>query len=153
MLRSHVTADNLLQCYSENGQTKVEDMWMCSGSLKYEHIKYTNQPEYPSSPHSPHTSTSKASLEIISLSNSSMLEGKKEGRKQMFYLTMHSTHFFNVILYGVRHTVKDHSDNERGNPLSPHGLLFPISSKGSFICIIPHRIAHTMGFVTPVVEH
>ena len=27
--------------------------------------------------------------------------------------------------------VKDHSDSERGNPLPPHGLLFPINSKGS----------------------
>ena len=26
--------------------------------------------------------------------------------------------------------VKDHSDFEGGNPLPPHGLLFPISSKG-----------------------
>ena len=33
--------------------------------------------------------------------------------------------------------VKDHSDSENGNPLPPHGLPFPISSKGSFICIIP----------------
>ena len=40
-------------------------------------------------------------------------------------------------LYGVGHMVKDHSDSETGNPLPPHGLLFPISSKGSFICIIP----------------
>ena len=38
--------------------------------------------------------------------------------------------------------VKDHSDSERGNPLLPHRLLFPISSKGSFICAIPDRIAH-----------
>ena len=31
--------------------------------------------------------------------------------------------------------VKDHSDSKRGNPLLPlYGLLFPISSKGSFIC-------------------
>ena len=33
----------------------------------------------------------------------------------MIYLTTHSTHF----IYGyisVRHVVKDHSDNERGNP-------------------------------------
>ena len=45
--------------------------------------------------------------------------------------------------------VKDHSDSERGNPLPPHGLLFSISSKGSFICII----IHTMSFDTPVVEH
>ena len=44
---------------------------------------------------------------------------------------------FYLRLYGVRHMVKDHSDSERGNPLSPHGLLFPINSKGSFICIIP----------------
>ena len=44
---------------------------------------------------------------------------------------------FCLRLYGVRHMVKDHSDSERGNPLPPHGLLFPISSKGSFICIIP----------------
>ena len=33
--------------------------------------------------------------------------------------------------------VKDHSDSERENPLLPLGLLFLISSKGSFICIIP----------------
>ena len=32
--------------------------------------------------------------------------------------------------------VKDHSDSERRNPLPPHGLLFPIKSKGSFICTI-----------------
>ena len=25
--------------------------------------------------------------------------------------------------------IEDHSDSERGNPLLPHGLLFPISSK------------------------
>ena len=33
--------------------------------------------------------------------------------------------------------VKDHSDSETGNLLPPHRLLFPISSKCSFICIIP----------------
>ena len=43
---------------------------------------------------------------------------------------------FYLLLYGVRHMVKDHSNSERGNPVPPHGLLFPISSKGSFICII-----------------
>ena len=40
---------------------------------------------------------------------------------------------FYLRLYGVRHMVKDHSDSERGNPLPPHGLLFPINNKGSFI--------------------
>ena len=44
---------------------------------------------------------------------------------------------FYLRLYGVRHImVKDHSDSEKGNPLPPHRLLFPISSKGSFICTI-----------------
>ena len=57
----------------------------------------------------------------------------KQGRKEMFYLM---THLY-LRLYGVRHMVKDHSDSERGNPLPTHGLLFSISSKGSFICIIP----------------
>ena len=34
-----------------------------------------------------------------------------------------------------------------------HGLLFPISSNGSFRCTIRlDRIAHTTAFVTPVVE-
>ena len=47
--------------------------------------------------------------------------------------------------------VKDHLDSERGNLLLPPGLLFPINSKGSFICTIPDWIAHTMAFVTPVV--
>ena len=44
---------------------------------------------------------------------------------------------FYLRLYGVRHMVKDHSGSERRNLLSPHGLLFPINSKGSFICTIP----------------
>ena len=46
----------------------------------------------------------------------------------MFYLTTHSTHF----IYG--YMASDHSDSESGNPLPPHVLLFPISSKDSFIC-------------------
>ena len=45
---------------------------------------------------------------------------------------------FYLRLYGDRHMVKDHSDHEKGNPLAPHRLLFPINSKGSFICTIPH---------------
>ena len=42
-------------------------------------------------------------------------------RKEIFYLTTHSTHF----IYGVSYMVKDHSDSERGNPLPPQRLLFP----------------------------
>ena len=61
---------------------------------------------------------------------------------EMFYLTTHSTHFLNLRLYVVGYMVKDHSDSERGNPLLPHGLLFPINSKGSFICTIPQTGLH-----------
>ena len=43
---------------------------------------------------------------------------------------------FYLRLYDVGHMVKDHSVSERGNPLPPHGLLFPINSKGSFIYTI-----------------
>ena len=59
--------------------------------------------------------------------------GKKEGN----VLFNDALNTFYLRLYGVRHMVKDHSDSERRNPLPPHGLLFPISSKGSFICTIP----------------
>ena len=59
----------------------------------------------------------------------------KEGRKCIFNDALNT---FYLRLYGVRHMVKDHSDCERGNPLHPHGLLFSISSKGSFISI-SHR--------------
>ena len=58
-----------------------------------------------------------------------------EGRKEMFYLMIHSTHF--IYGYIASDMVKDHSDSERGNPLPPHGLLFLISNKGSFICTVP----------------
>ena len=69
-----------------------------------------------------------------------------EREREMFYLMTHSTHF----IYG--YMASDHSDSERGNLLPPHRLLFPISSKGSFICTTP-QTAHTTAFVKPVVEH
>ena len=57
---------------------------------------------------------------------------------------------FYLQLYGVRHMVKDHSDSKRGNPLTPHGLLFDISMQGFFYMHHPtDRIIHTMVFVTP----
>ena len=59
--------------------------------------------------------------------------GRKEGK--VLFNDAHNTLY--LRLYGVRYMVKDHSDSERGNPLSPHGLLFPINSKGSFISTIP----------------
>ena len=48
---------------------------------------------------------------------------------------------FYLRLNGVRHMVKDHSDSEKGNPLPPHGLLFPISSKGSFVNWARHVVS------------
>ena len=60
--------------------------------------------------------------------------GCKEERKDMLYLMMHSTHF--IYVYMASNIVEDHSDSERGNSLRPHWLLFPISRKGSFTCII-----------------
>ena len=60
----------------------------------------------------------------------------------MFYLTTHSTHFI-LRIYGVGHMLKDHLDSERGNPLSPHGLLSAINSKGSFKCTIPDGMEST----------
>ena len=56
-----------------------------------------------------------------------MLSRKKEGN---VYLTMHSIYF--IYDYMVLYIF-----SERGNPLSPHGLHFLISSKGSFILTIP----------------
>ena len=57
----------------------------------------------------------------------------------MFYLTMYSTHF--IYGYMASYMVKDHSARQ-GNPLLLHGLLFLISSKGSFICTIPQKGHH-----------
>ena len=64
------------------------------------------------------------------------------GRKEGNVLFNDALNTFYLRLYGVTHRVKDHSDSERGNLLPPHGLLFPISSKGSFICIIPQTGWH-----------
>ena len=59
-------------------------------------------------------------------------------RKEGSVLFNDALNTFYLWLYGRGHMVEDHSDSERGNPLPPlHGLLFPISSKGYFICSIP----------------
>ena len=82
------------------------------------------------------------------------MEGQQvaEGRKEGNVLFNDALNTFYLRLNGVRHMVKDHSDSEKGNPLPPHRLLFPINSKGSFYMHHPtYRIAHTTAFVTPVV--
>ena len=60
----------------------------------------------------------------------------QEGRKEMFYLTTHSTHF----IYGYMASdiwLRTFLIVRKEPPLPPHRLLFPINSKGSFICTIP----------------
>ena len=51
-------------------------------------------------------------------------------RKEGNVLFNDTLNTFYLRLYGIRQMVKDHSDSEI-NPLPPHGLLFPISSKGT----------------------
>ena len=55
-----------------------------------------------------------------------LAQGRKEGRKSLLNDALST---FYLRIYGVGHMLKDHSDIERGNPLPPHGLLFPITSK------------------------
>ena len=71
-----------------------------------------------------HVTLGSVQLRVIS-------ECYKEGRKEGNVLFNDTLNTFYLRLYGVRHMVTDHSDSERGNPLLPHGLLFPVSSKGS----------------------
>ena len=60
-----------------------------------------------------------------------------KGRKEQNVLFNDALNTFYLRLYGIRHMIKDQSDSEKGNPLLPHMLLFPINIKGSFICTIP----------------
>ena len=55
----------------------------------------------------------------------------KEGNV-LFYDALNTLY---LRLYGITHMMKNHSDSERGNL-----LLFPINSKGSFICTIPQPL-------------
>ena len=61
-----------------------------------------------------------------------MPKGQKEGN--VLFNDALNTFYFTVIW---RRTHGKGPLSERGNPLPPHGLLFPISSKGSFICTTP----------------
>ena len=68
------------------------------------------------------------------------------GRKEINVLFNDALNTFYLRLYSVRHMVKDHTDSKRKNPLPPHGLLFSISSKGSFICTILQTGLHVPQF-------
>ena len=63
---------------------------------------------------------------------------EKKCRKEGNVLFNDALNTFYLRLHGVRHMVKDHSDSEKGNPLPPHRLLFPIDSK-DFLYAPCHR--------------
>ena len=63
-------------------------------------------------------------------------------RKEGNVLFNDALNTFYLWLYGIKHMVKDHSDSERENPLPPHGLLSPISSK-VFLYASSHRHDNT----------
>ena len=65
------------------------------------------------------------------------VSSKVNRRKEGNVLLNDMLNTFYLRLYGISHMVNDHSDSEKGNSLPPHRLLFPINSKGSFICTIP----------------
>ena len=68
----------------------------------------------------------------------------------MFYLTTHSTHFI-LRLYGIGHTVKDHSD--RKPTATTWDTLFDYQQRCFYMHHPTDRITYTTAFVTPVVEH
>ena len=75
------------------------------------------------------------------------------GRKEMFYLTTHATHFI-YGLYGVGLTVKDHSDSEREETRCRHKCYsFRLAARVILYASLSDKITHTTTFVTPVVEH
>ena len=81
---------------------------------------------------------------------------EQEGRKEDNVLFNDAFSTFYLWLYDVGQLVKDHPDSKKGNPLPhPHRLLFPISSKGSFICTYLSNkilVIHISAFVTPIVQ-
>ena len=74
---------------------------------------------------------------MITYINAHKTRLRSELRKEGNVLFNDALNTFYLRLYGVKHMVKDHSDSEKGNPLPPHRLLFPLNSNGSFICTIP----------------
>ena len=92
-------------------------------------------------------------MNITSIHREPCLINRKEGRKEGNVLFNDALNTFYLRLYGVKHMVKDHSDSEKGNPLPPHRVLFPINSKVMYMHHHTDRIAHTTASVTPVMEH
>ena len=60
-----------------------------------------------------------------------------QGRKEMFYLTTHSTHF-NLRLYGIGHMITDHSDSERETCCRHMGYSFRLTAR-DLLYALSHR--------------
>ena len=87
------------------------------------------------------------------MTNKGMINGGISHQGINDVLINNALNTFYIWLHGIRHMEKDHSDSESGNLMLSYGLLFPVSIKSSFICIITDGITHTMAFVTPVMGH
>ena len=69
--------------------------------------------------------------------------------KEMFYFNDALNTFMVIWCQTYANMVKDHLDSKRGNPLPPlYGLLFLISSMGSFRCIISHDTFHSLCYTS-----
>ena len=77
-----------------------------------------------------------SSVYIFIIQDSELVGFVSESEKEGSVLFNDALNIFYLRLYGFGHMVNNHSDSERRNPLPPHRLLFPNSSKGSFICTI-----------------
>ena len=70
------------------------------------------------------------------------------GRKEVNVLFNDALNSFYLRLYGIRHMVEDHLNNERGNLLLPHGI-----HRFFYMHHPTDRITDTTAIVTPVVGH
>ena len=71
-------------------------------------------------------------------------------RKEMFYLTTHTTHFLTVIW---RRTYGKRPLSQTGNPLPLQGLLFTVGSKEYFKCTIPQTETYSRGALAGTYTH
>ena len=80
--------------------------------------------------------------------NKSDAIAERKGRKEMFYLTTHSTHF--IYGYMASYICKRTIQIGREETNCHH---YMISIKGFYIACLRDRIAHTTAFVTLGMEH
>ena len=93
----------------------------------------------------------KTNKRLLIRQDKSKIQQQMEGRKEMFYLMMHSTHFIygymasdiwlRTILIVRKETCCHHI-----------GYSFRLAAR-VLLYASSHRIAHTTAFVTPVVDH